>query len=69
LQGPSEEVVDGIVKHCPNLQCLEIEDVEFDDEVKEGMVRSIKSGLKKLAIFKVNKESIRLGTDWKGYQE
>jgi hypothetical protein len=61
LRSPSEQVVDRIVEHCPNLQYLEIERV--DEEEKEGMLRS----LKKLAKFKVNKEFIRLGTDWEGY--
>jgi hypothetical protein len=69
LWNPSKEVVDGIVEHCPNLQYLEIKDVEFDDEVKEGMVGSIKNGLMKLAKFKVNNEFIRLGTDWEGYKD
>jgi hypothetical protein len=69
LPFPSEEVVDGIVENCPSLQYLDLEDVEFDDEVKEGIVRSIKSGLKKLAKLKLNKESFLLGTDWEGYPE
>jgi hypothetical protein len=60
LRSPSEQVVDRIVEHCPNLQYLEIERV--DQEVKDAFkMRSIKVGLMKLAKFKVNKEYIRLG--------
>jgi hypothetical protein len=66
LGSPNEKVVDGIIKHCPNLEYL-LKDVKFDDEVKDGMVRSIKSGLKKLAKFKLDDISIRLGTDWEGH--
>jgi hypothetical protein len=65
LWNPSKEVVVGIVKHCPNLQYLELEVV--NEEVKKGLVGSIKNGLKKLAKLKVNGESMRLGTDWEGY--
>jgi hypothetical protein len=65
---PSKEVVDGIVESCPSLQYLELDAVEFDDdEEKELLVGLIKNGLKKLAKFKLNKESIRLGTDREGY--
>jgi hypothetical protein len=65
LWRPSKEVVDGIVEHCPNLQYLELEEV--DEDVKEGLVGSMKNGLMTLVKLKVNGESVRLGTDWKGY--
>jgi hypothetical protein len=68
LASPSKEVVDGIVEYCPNLQYLELDDVEFDEEVKEGLMGSLKYGLKKLAKLEVNDVSFRLGTDWEGYQ-
>jgi hypothetical protein len=65
----SEEVVDGIVDNCTNLHHLELGSVKFDgDEEKAALVGLIKSGLKRLAKFKLNEESIRLGTDWKGYE-
>jgi hypothetical protein len=67
LWSPSKEVVDGIIEHCPNLQYLELEVGGIEKELKEVLVDSIKYGLKKLAKFKVNGESIRLGTDWEGY--
>jgi hypothetical protein len=67
LWGPSKKVVNGIGESCPNLRNLELDVVEFDDE-KELFVGSIKSGLKKLAKFKLNNEPIRLGTDWEGYE-
>jgi hypothetical protein len=61
-------VVDRIVEHCPNLQYLELWGIdEFDVEVKEGMVRLLKNGLKKLVKFESEDVSIRLGTDWVGY--
>ncbi len=41
--------------------------VVLDDEEKASLVGSIKSGLKELAKFKLNEETIRLGTDWEGY--
>jgi hypothetical protein len=69
LWRPSKEVVDGIVKHCPNLRYLELGSFdEVDEEVKEVFVGSIRNGLKKLAKLKVNNESIRLGTGWEGYE-
>jgi hypothetical protein len=67
LRRPSKEVVEGIVEHCPNLQYLELVEFDLDDE-EEELVGSIKSGLKKLAKFKLNEESIRLGSDWEGYE-
>jgi hypothetical protein len=67
LWRPSKEVVDGIVEHCPNLQYLELEDV--DEDVKEGLVGSLKKGLIKLAKLEVNEKSICLGTDREGYPE
>jgi hypothetical protein len=63
----SSDVVVGIVENCPNLEYLELKEVEIDKEVNEGLVGSTKNGLMKLAKFKVNKESIHLGTDWEGY--
>jgi hypothetical protein len=68
LLNPSEEVVNGIVEHCPNLQYLEL-DVEFDEEVMEGLVVSLKNGLKRLVKLKLDGKSMRLGTDWEGYHE
>jgi hypothetical protein len=65
LWRPSKEVLDGIVEYCPNLEYLEVEEV--DEEVTDGMVGSLKSRLMKLVKLKVNWESVRLGTDWKGY--
>jgi hypothetical protein len=67
LWRPSKEVVDGIVEHCPNLQYLEMKEV--DEEVTDGMVGSLKNGLMKMAKLKVNGKSIRLGTGWEGYPE
>jgi hypothetical protein len=68
LWKPSKEVVDGIVKHCPNLRYLELGSFdEVDEEVKEVFVGSIRNGLKKLAKFKLDNESIRLGSGWEGY--
>jgi hypothetical protein len=58
-----------IVEHCPNLQYLDLDGVEFDAKVKEGLLGSLKSGLMRLAKLKVNGESVRLGTDWEGYPE
>jgi hypothetical protein len=69
LWKPGKEVLDGIVDSCPNLQYLEIEEVEIEEEVKEGLVGSLKNGLKKLAKLKVNEKCIRLGSDWEGYPE
>jgi hypothetical protein len=63
----SKEVADGIAENCPNLKILEFVDVGVDEEEMALMVGSIKSGLKKLTKFKINEESIRLGTDWEGY--
>jgi hypothetical protein len=67
LWRPSKLVVDGIVDYCPNLQYLELEEVKIDEEVEEGLVGSLKSGLTKLAKFKLNEKSVRLGTDCEGY--
>jgi hypothetical protein len=53
LWKPSKEVVDGIVEHCPNLQNLVLDGVEFEKEVKERMVGSIKSELKDLFFLPV----------------
>jgi hypothetical protein len=53
LWWPSKEVVDGIVDNCPNLQHLELGSVKYDGEENAALVGSIKSGLKKLAKFKL----------------
>jgi hypothetical protein len=66
LWRPSKEVVNGIVEYCPNLQYLEL-DVEFDKEVMEGLVGSLKNGLKRLVKLKLDGKSMRLGTDWEGF--
>lgn len=67
LWRPSKDVVYGIVEHCPSLQYLELDAVKFDDgKEKDLLMGSIKS--LKLAKYMLNKESMRLGTDWEGYE-
>jgi hypothetical protein len=39
----------------------------LDEEDLAELKQSLKNGLKKLAKLKVNEESVRLGTDWDGY--
>jgi hypothetical protein len=39
----------------------------LDTKTISSIKRKLKSGLKRLAKLKVNKVSVRLGTDWKGY--
>jgi hypothetical protein len=68
LMRPSNEVVDGIVAYCPNLQYLEIEIYCLDEKASDLLMGSFKDGLKKMAKLRLNKKTIRLGTDWEGYQ-
>jgi hypothetical protein len=65
LPGASREVVDGILEHCPNLQYLELycDVLDEDAEEMEKFVGLFKNGLKRL-----NDKTIRLGTDWEGYE-
>jgi hypothetical protein len=58
------DAIDLIVEYCPNLQYLELE-VDAAETV-EFVKWKLKSGLKKLAKFEVNRVSVRLGTDYKG---
>ena len=56
-----------IVKHCPNLEYL---DLGFDHKMDvDAFVDSCKSGMKRLAKLVVNGKSYRLGTGWKGYND
>jgi hypothetical protein len=66
---PILETIDSIIEHCPNLQMIEMRFVwaEEEEEMKLVGVDSLKEGLKKLSKLKIGKESVRLGTDWKGY--
>jgi hypothetical protein len=67
---PNLDVADMIVKNCPILQILEInedEGFEAEEECWTAIENRLKGGLKKLAKLKVNRKSIKLGTDWEGY--
>jgi hypothetical protein len=67
--------IDVIVECCPNLQYLEVaskREIVNDrwlyvgqDAIEETKMK-LKNGLKSLAKLKLNKESVCLGTDWKG---
>jgi hypothetical protein len=64
------EVIDVLVENCPNLHHLDVwvfADVDLGEEAFELIERKLASGMKRLAILKVNGVYARLGTDWEGY--
>jgi hypothetical protein len=63
-----QKAIDEIVEHCPNLQILDIGSIGRDDGMIAAAVDSLKRGLKRLSMLKVNWMSVRLGTDWEGYK-
>jgi hypothetical protein len=64
---PFMEAIDAIIEHCPNLQMLNLGYGELGVEKKDAAVDLLKGGLKNLSKLTLNKVSVRLGTDWKGY--
>jgi hypothetical protein len=62
------KTVNAIVRYCPNLQMLNLGWVESEKDNKAAAVELLKRGLIILSKLKLNHNSVRLGTDWKGYR-
>jgi hypothetical protein len=62
-------LIDVIIKHCSNLQYLELKIGWVSEKVVESAKVRLKDGLKKLAKLTVSDECVRLGTDWEGYRD